>query len=105
MRTFSTQNMQLQEEAVSCIQFDETRIVSGSTNMIKVWDMRTNSELACFTLLGHSGIVRCLHLYENRLISGATDKTIRIWDLTSNKEWSKATCRYVSNTAVKLCNN
>ena len=30
------------------------------------------------TLVGHSGMVRCLHLAGNRIVSGAADNTIKV---------------------------
>ena len=30
------------------------------------------------TLVGHSGTVRCLHLEGNRLVSGSSDKSIKV---------------------------
>ncbi|XP_065562942.1 F-box/WD repeat-containing protein 7-like isoform X2 [Artemia franciscana] len=66
-------------QAITCIQFDGSRIVSGSHDKtIRVWDMRTNSPWSVITLCGHSGTVRCLHLLDNRLISGSTDRTIKM---------------------------
>lgn len=61
------------------MQFDDTRIVSGSSDKtIKVWNMRTNSPWSVMTLVGHSGTVRCLHLSGNRLVSGSSDFTIKV---------------------------
>lgn len=61
------------------MQFDDTRIVSGSTdNTIKVWNIRTNSPWSVLTLAGHSGTVRCLHLEGNRLVSGSMDCSIKV---------------------------
>ena len=33
---------------------------------------------AALTLAGHSGTVRCLHLHNNRLVSGSSDRTIKV---------------------------
>lgn len=64
---------------ISCVQFDDTRIVSGSSDKtIKVWNIRTNSPWGVQTLTGHFGTVRCLILDGNRLVSGSTDKTIKV---------------------------
>ena len=64
---------------VSCVQFDDNRIVSGSSDKtIKVWNIRTNTTWAALTLEGHSGDVRCLHLHGNRLVSGSSDRTIKV---------------------------
>ncbi|XP_067135615.1 uncharacterized protein [Centruroides vittatus] len=66
-------------QGVFCVQFDDTRIVSGSSDKtIKVWNIRTNSPWSVMTLVGHSGTVRCLHLEGNRLVSGSSDCTIKV---------------------------
>ena len=52
---------------------------SGHTNEIKVWDL-TNYMLRS-TLSGHSGNIKALCIYGNRLYSGCADKTIKVWDL------------------------
>ncbi|XP_064483406.1 F-box/WD repeat-containing protein 7-like isoform X1 [Ornithodoros turicata] len=81
-------------QAVFCVQFDETRIVSGSSDKtIKVWNMRTNSPWSVMTLVGHSGTVRCLHLNGNRLVSGSSDCTIKVWDLSTEQSWSSIACK------------
>ena len=54
---------------VSCVQFDSSRIVSGSHDKtIRVWNVKTNSPWSVMTLTGHSGEVRCLHLEGNKLV-------------------------------------
>ena len=120
---------------ISCIQFDDTRIVSGSWDKTikvsqgrkltctppwlawmdwwQVWNRRTNTVWAALTLAGHSGTVRCLHLHNNRLVSGSSDRTIKVsmwrapyaccalcgwmlqvWDLATDKVgWVGAACR------------
>ena len=53
------------------------------------------------TLTGHSGEVRCLHLEGNRVASGSTDTTIKVWDLdvgprcgtSIQPEWSSIGCK------------
>ncbi|XP_072177966.1 uncharacterized protein [Diadema setosum] len=81
-------------QGISCVQFDDTRIVSGSSDKtIKVWNIRTNSPWSVQTLVGHSGTVRCLHLEGNRLVSGSTDCTIKVWDLSMQSSWSSIACR------------
>ncbi|KRX92156.1 TP53-regulating kinase [Trichinella pseudospiralis] len=95
--------MNYEIKGISCVQFDENRIVSGSSDKsIKLWDIRTNNPLAVMTLLGHSGTVRCLQLNGSRLasgsndhtlkmddekiISGSYDKTLRTWDLKTGQQ-------------------
>ena len=107
---------------ISCVQFDGGRIVSGSHDkMIKVWNVKTNSPWSVITLAGHSGEVRCLHLGEfsdtcfllkifsdsdgNRLVSGSTDLTIKVWDLSISINWSSIACRVtmVDHTDTVRC--
>ena len=37
------------------------------------------------TLKGHSGFLSCLQIVNNWLITGSSDKTIKIWELYSGK--------------------
>lgn len=79
---------------ISCLQFDNNRIVSGSHDKtIKVWNTKTNSPWSVMTLAGHSGEVRCLHLQANKLVSGSTDLTLKVWDLDTQEDWSSIACR------------
>lgn len=81
-------------QGISCVQFDDTRIVSGSSDKtIKVWNIRTNSPWSVQTLVGHSGTVRCLFLEGNRLVSGSSDTTIKVWDLSTQQSWSSIACK------------
>jgi len=95
-------------EGISCVQFDGSRIVSGSHDKtIRVWNIKTNSKWSVLTLTGHSGEVRCLHLEPggNRLVSGSTDTTIKVWDLDIQPEWSSIGCRVtmVGHTDTVRC--
>ena len=60
----------------------------------------TNTVWAALTLASHSGTVRCLHLHKNRLVSGSSDRTIKVreWvELTS--EWVELTSEWVELTS------
>lgn len=108
------------EEAVSCVQFDDTRIVAGSAaGTIKVWNISetTSSTSSTMTqsalmpylnLFGHSGTIRCLHLdgQLNRLFSGSADHTIKAWDLSNyGLDWSRVTCKmtFLGHTDTVRC--
>ncbi|KAF6041358.1 hypothetical protein EB796_000312 [Bugula neritina] len=81
-------------EGVSCIQFDDERIVSGSFDTtIKVWNIGSNSILLAQTLTGHSKTVRCLHLSGNRLVSGSKDCTLKVWEMEKKENWSSIACK------------
>jgi F-box/WD-40 domain protein 7 len=72
---------------------------------MKVWNVKTNSPWSVMTLAGHSGEVRCLHLEGNRLVSGSTDLTIKVWDLSNSHSWSAIACRVtmVGHTDTVRC--
>lgn len=64
---------------ISCVQFDDTRIASGSYDKtIRVWDIKSDDSDVVLTLAGHSGTVRCLNLNGNRLVSGSVDRSIKV---------------------------
>lgn len=93
-------------QGISCVQFDDTRIVSGSSDKtIKVWNIRTNTPWSVQTLVGHSGTVRCLHLEGNRLVSGSADNSIKVWDLSMQHSWSSIACKVtmVGHTDTVRC--
>jgi len=72
--------LQGHEQSVLSVQFDDQRIVSGSSDKsVKVWDINTGQLLA--TLLGHENSVYSLHLVGDALLSGSADYTGKVWDL------------------------
>uniref|UniRef100_A0A5S6QYA0 F-box domain-containing protein n=1 Tax=Trichuris muris TaxID=70415 RepID=A0A5S6QYA0_TRIMR len=78
-------------EGISCVQFDDNYIVSGSSDkMIKVWDIRTNNHLAVMTLSGHSHTVRSLLKHPSEL---SCVFSFSVWDLSMNRSWSSIACR------------
>ncbi|KAF9167467.1 hypothetical protein BGX21_000097 [Mortierella sp. AD011] len=76
------------EDSVYCIQFDNTKIVTGSRDRtIKFWDFHT---LLCTdTLEGHTQSVLCLQFNEKKMVSGSSDNTIIVWDMETHKPISR----------------
>ncbi|XP_064603796.1 F-box/WD repeat-containing protein 1A-like [Liolophura sinensis] len=71
-------------KGVYCLQYDDTKIVSGlRDNTIKIWD---RNSLECVQVLtGHTGSVLCLQYDENIIISGSSDSTVRVWNVRSGE--------------------
>ncbi|KAK4521606.1 uncharacterized protein ATC70_004135 [Mucor velutinosus] len=68
---------------VVCLDFNHPKGMLVSSSMdgtVKAWDLYRNRCLG--NLEGHAGVVRCLHLNEARLLTGADDHTIKQWDLS-----------------------
>ncbi|KAF9925203.1 SCF ubiquitin ligase complex subunit cdc4 [Linnemannia zychae] len=58
-------------------------IVTTESKTIFVYDANTGATL--YTLTGHHGGIWCSALYKATLITGGTDRTIRVWNLISGK--------------------
>ncbi|XP_033757737.1 F-box/WD repeat-containing protein 1A-like isoform X1 [Pecten maximus] len=71
-------------KGVYCLQYDETRIISGlRDNTIKIWN---RTSLECIQVLtGHTGSVLCLQYDDNIIISGSSDSTVRVWDVRTGE--------------------
>lgn len=50
---------------------------------LRVWDFETGKLLQ--TIEGHTGAISCLSLQDDVVLTGSWDKSIRIWDLRSQK--------------------
>lgn len=91
IRTFCGHNA-----GISCVQFDDQRIVSGSSDStIRVWDINSLDlyPVGSMALTGHSDTVRCLQLNRSRLASGSNDRSIKVWDLSVSRTWASIACR------------
>ena len=84
-----------------CVQYNERIIASSSADSsVRIWDFKGNSGQtvhthtiapviayvptgSCLHTLGeHLGLVRCLCLHGDRLVSGGDRKRINVWDVT-----------------------
>lgn len=70
------------DSAVTCLRFDNQRIVSGSVDRtIKMWTLDTGKCLQTIDWKGsegHTGVVRCLQTDLWRIVSASDDKTIKV---------------------------
>lgn len=80
----TTQVLKGHTSEVTCLQFDDDIIVTGSYDTtIKIWDVETGQELR--TLNGHTMGVKCLQFDKSKLVSGSLDGTLKMWDLKNGK--------------------
>jgi F-box and WD-40 domain protein CDC4 len=86
-------------DVVTCLQFDDDRIVTGSDDhTINVYETKTGKLVQRFA--GHEGGVWALKYYnKNILISGSTDRTVRVWDI----EQGRCTHVFYGHTSTVRC--
>ncbi|EAL22884.1 hypothetical protein CNBA6530 [Cryptococcus deneoformans B-3501A] len=83
---------------VTCLQFDEDKIVSASDDhSINIYN--TNDGQLRKRLDGHEGGVWTLQYKGHTLVSGSTDRTVRIWDL----EDLRMTYVFAGHTSTVRC--
>lgn len=104
------------DHVITCLQFSDNKIVSGSDdNTLKVWSAITGKvsflkklSNASFkydfwqclrTLTGHTGGVWSSQMSGNTIISGSTDRTLKVWDAETG------TCRHtlLGHTSTVRC--
>ncbi|KAI8362744.1 WD40-repeat-containing domain protein [Choanephora cucurbitarum] len=77
-----------EEDLVTCLQFDDEKIITGSDDhSINVYNIRTGQ--LKHVLKGHDGGVWALEYVGNTLVTGSIDRTVRIWDI------ERGVCRFV----------
>lgn len=83
---------------VTCLQFDDKKIVSGADDSrINIYDTRTGKKK--MTLEGHEGGVWALQYVDNTLVTGSTDRRVRVWDM----ETGKCTHIFTGHTSTIRC--
>ncbi|KAI9483032.1 MAG: WD40-repeat-containing domain protein [Benjaminiella poitrasii] len=72
-------------DSIYCVQFDGTKIVTGSRDRtIKFWRTTSGTGVECYrTLRGHIASVLCLQYDDRILVSGSSDHTVRVWSMQS----------------------
>jgi WD40 repeat protein len=76
--------------AITCLQFDERKIISGSSDStLKIWSLETKE---CITLPHHTGHVYCLEFNRDYLVSGSEDKSIKVFCLRQLKTRRRVQC-------------
>ena len=50
---------------------------------LQVWNAESGT--CTHTLYGHTSTVRCMHLHNNRVVSGSRDATLRMWDVDTGE--------------------
>lgn len=69
---------------ITCLQFDNDKILTGSDDaIIDIFDTATGAHRRRLT--GHEGGVWALEYQDNILVSGSTDRTVRIWNMDNGK--------------------
>ncbi|KAK8709841.1 hypothetical protein V6N13_060842 [Hibiscus sabdariffa] len=74
--------------AVNALIYYKGMLFSGySDGSIKVWDIKRQSATLVWDVKEHRDAVTCFSLFEpgETLLSGSTDKTIRVWQMVQNK--------------------
>lgn len=83
---------------VTCLQFDNDKIVSGADDShVNIYSTTTGKKR--MTLEGHEGGVWALQYIGNTLVTGSTDRRVRVWDM----ETGKCTHIFTGHTSTIRC--
>ncbi|CDK24888.1 unnamed protein product [Kuraishia capsulata CBS 1993] len=76
---YKAKEFQGHEDGVTCIQFDDQFLMTGSYDKtVKIWNVNTGELLR--TLEGHNGGIKALVFDDQKLITGGLDSTIKVWN-------------------------
>ncbi|XP_046840183.1 uncharacterized protein LOC124434340 isoform X2 [Xenia sp. Carnegie-2017] len=122
--TYTLRTFEGHHQGIACVQFDDTRIVSGSSDKtikadegklvsgsydktVKVWDLKTGE--CRLTMRGHTAAVLCVQFDEQKIVSGSYDKKIKVWDLhegtclmTLDGHQDAVTCLNLTHDGMKI---
>eukprot|EP00126_Sphaerothecum_destruens_P000078 Sdes_comp10094_c0_seq1m1696 len=66
--------------AVSCLQFDSVKLVTGSWDtLVKIWDL--SSKICKKILRGHKSKVCSVRFSGKKLVSGDAEGKVKVWDI------------------------
>lgn len=71
------------DNEVYCVVYNSEIIASGSSDsLVRIWSHQGEM---LHSLAEHLGVVRCLHINQERLVSGGDQKKICVWDYRKGK--------------------
>jgi WD40 repeat protein len=82
------------ESGINCMALsnDSTVLATGSDDhTIRLWSTKTTPVECLSVFSGHTDYITDMLIYENYLVSGSSDKTIRKWDMTTGQ------CMFISS--------
>jgi F-box/WD-40 domain protein MET30 len=81
---YTLRRLQGHTDGVSCLQFNDCILVSGSyDHTIRIWDIESGECLR--VLRGHERSVRALQFDETKLITGSMDGTLKVWNMQTGE--------------------
>ncbi|KAJ3256933.1 hypothetical protein HK103_005051 [Boothiomyces macroporosus] len=90
-------------DCVSCLQFDDNIIVSGSADKSAIaWDLFNGKILF---RVKHLDTITCLQFDENYIITGSKDQTVKVWNVDSGKLLYTLNGHTESITCLQVVNN
>ncbi|EFJ47152.1 hypothetical protein VOLCADRAFT_92304 [Volvox carteri f. nagariensis] len=65
--------------STTCLQMDDSKVVSGDGNAVRLWEHATGRRIA--TLQGHPGRVSCVAFDDSTLVSGCVGSVVKLWSM------------------------
>ena len=77
-------SINLSKETHSLVQYDTNQIFLGAKDELQILDLKTDN-ISTFSTEHKGRINTLIKLNDGRIVSGGQDKTIKVWDINSNK--------------------